>query len=58
MVNYCIDCEFREECVLENDINFCEDCKHYEKCDIVGMTCIGSKEIECNNGFEIKEEVE
>lgn len=51
---YCNSCDFYEECDLAGDINFCEDCKDCETCTIKFNSCEAGHCIECNNGFEDK----
>lgn len=54
MCDYCLNCEHREDCELADNINFCEDCKDYPHCDICYGYCEGGYAVECNNGFEPK----
>lgn len=53
-MNHCDYCELADKCELANGINFCEDCKDYHSCPICGVTCEMGHDIECNNGFEDK----
>lgn len=55
-MNYCDSCEYTHRCQLPDGINFCEDCKYYPKCTICDVYCLAGHEIECNNGFENKNE--
>lgn len=52
---HCDCCDLRETCELVDGINFCEDCKDCDSCTIKLATCEAGYEIECNNGFEIKD---
>ena len=56
-MNYCEVCEFEETCPLANAIRFCKDCADFDGCNIL-ETCKGGHYIECDNGFEEKEEVD
>lgn len=53
-MNYCDSCEYYDECELAGGINFCEDCKDCFTCDIRYSSCKAGHDIECNNGFEDK----
>lgn len=53
-MNYCESCDYANECDLADVINFCEDCKDYHDCSIRYHTCEAGHYIECNNGFEDK----
>ena len=55
-MNRCLSCEYADECPLEMIINFCEDCKDYDECTIRNFYCKNGFEIECNNGFEDKDD--
>ena len=57
MKNYCSDCEYRETCEIADITNFCEDCKDYYTCDIQAE-CGAGHSVECNNGFEDRNEYE
>ncbi|MEE0983767.1 MAG: hypothetical protein U0L38_06915, partial [Bacteroidales bacterium] len=49
---YCDNCGFRDECELADNVNFCEDCKERWTCTIRYGFCMAGHDIECNNGFE------
>lgn len=53
-MNYCESCDYANECDLADVISFCEDCKDYYDCTIRCCTCEAGHDIECNNGFEDK----
>lgn len=55
-LSYCNTCEYRDTCELVDNINFCEDCKDYGKCCIDDVFCEAGHAIECNNGFEPKDD--
>lgn len=52
LANHCSECEL--DCELRDNINFCENCINYIGCGII-VSCDAGHDIECNNGFEIKE---
>ena len=54
----CWGCEYIDNCELAEQINFCEDCKDYPNCGICDSYCQAGHEIECNNGFEPKSEID
>lgn len=54
----CWGCEYIDNCELAEQINFCEDCKDYPNCGICNGYCQAGHEIECNNGFEPKSEID
>ncbi len=56
MKDYCFGCKYREDCELADVINFCEDCIDYPHCDMCYVECKGGYAVECNNGFEPKNE--
>ena len=53
-MNYCDSCEFADKCELADGINFCADCAEYANCTICTHQCKAGHDIECNNGFEDK----
>ena len=53
-MNYCSLCEYADSCELSDGINFCEDCKDCDTCTIKFDCCKEGHYIECNNGFEDK----
>lgn len=53
-MNYCDSCEYYDDCEYSDGINFCDDCKEYAKCTISYVSCKAGHDIECNNGFEDK----
>lgn len=53
-MSYCDCCEYANECELADRINFCNDCKDCDECTIKYVTCEAGFYIECNNGFEDK----
>ena len=53
-MSYCDTCGYADDCELAYGICFCEDCKDYHDCTIRYYTCEAGHEIECNNGFEDK----
>lgn len=53
-LDYCSNCEYREDCELVDNINFCEDCKDYYSCGLCYIDCKAGHPIECNNGFELE----
>jgi hypothetical protein len=53
-VSYCDCCEYANECELADGINFCNDCKDCDECTIRTVCCEAGHDIECNNGFEDK----
>lgn len=55
-MSYCDTCEYYDECVFADGTNFCEDCKYYAECRIRTASCEAGHDIECNNGFEDKNE--
>lgn len=56
-MNYCDVCEYADKCELADIINFCEDCKDFAcGCIICFETCKAGHYIECNNGWEDKED--
>lgn len=55
MDDRCLECEYLEQCDLAGYLNFCEDCQHYEGCSINHISCRGLYDMECNNGFELRE---
>lgn len=52
----CRFCEI-EDCDDRDQVNFCEECKEYLNCDLKYVTCKAGHSIECNNGFEEKDEL-
>lgn len=54
MLNYCSSCELADTCELADQVNFCDDCKDRIGCSIKFDTCDAGHYIECNNGFEDK----
>lgn len=55
-MNRCENCEHSDKCPLAKITNFCEDCVDYEICNIKSSECCEKgHDIECNNGFEDKE---
>ena len=54
-MNHCDFCEYANTCELAGGINFCEDCKDCAECTIK-ESCEAGHYIECNNGFEDKNE--
>ena len=57
MTNHCEFCPLSKKCSLANQILFCEDCRYFDDCDILAA-CEAGEYIECNNGFEPKDEGE
>ena len=55
-MNRCDSCEFYDECEYADGINFCEDCKDHSECTLCYISCKAGFDIECNNGFEDKED--
>lgn len=55
-MNYCDCCEYADKCELADGINFCDDCKECHTCTIRFNTCEAGHDIECNNGWEDKED--
>ena len=55
---YCSQCEYRDKCELCDQINFCEDCAQYDECTVRNVYCEAGHEIECNNDFTLKSDVE
>lgn len=55
-MNYCDSCEKANGCEYADGINFCDDCKDYADCSIKFDCCEAGHYIECNNGFEDKNE--
>lgn len=55
MKDYCFGCEYLEHCETAG-ANFCANCKDYSECDICYEYCRGGYAVECNNGFEPKDE--
>ena len=53
-MNYCDTCEYYDECEYADGINFCDDCKDRFNCDLRYVHCKAGHDIECNNGFEDK----
>lgn len=53
-MSYCDCCEYANECELADGICFCNDCKDCDECTIKYVTCEAGFYIECNNGFEDK----
>lgn len=53
-MSYCDNCEYYDECELADGINFCDDCKDGDTCDLRYVFCEAGHDIECNNGFEDK----
>lgn len=53
-MNYCKLCEFYDKCELADVVNFCDDCKDSENCTLKYVFCKAGHDIECNNGFEDK----
>lgn len=53
-MNHCDYCNYADECELAYGVCFCEDCKDYPDCSIRCVTCEAGHDIECNNGFEDK----
>ena len=53
-MNYCDACEFYDECEYSDGINFCDDCKDCFNCNLKYVSCKAGHDIECNNGFEDK----
>ena len=51
---HCDTCDHYDECEYAGGINFCEDCKDYHGCTIRNCSCMAGHDIECNNGFEDK----
>lgn len=56
-MTHCDYCPYAKDCELAHEINFCEDCKDYDTCTILS-SCDGGHYVECNNGFEPKDEIE
>lgn len=54
MKDYCLNCEYRDDCELADAVNFCENCRGYPHCGICYVDCKGGYAVECNNGFESK----
>ena len=55
-MNYCDTCDYADKCELADGINFCDDCKDCHNCTIKFDTCEAGHYIECNNGWEDKED--
>lgn len=55
-MNYCDMCEYAENCEYADGINFCDDCKYSFDCPIKTVFCKAGYAIECNNGWEDKDE--
>ena len=55
-MNDCDMCEFYGNCELAGQTMFCDDCKDYHNCSIKFVTCEAGHYIECNNGWEDKED--
>lgn len=55
-MNHCYCCDFADTCEIADLVNFCEDCIDYDDCSICDTECNAGHFIECNNGFEPKEE--
>ena len=53
-MNYCDTCEYYDECEYADGINFCDDCKDRFNCNLRYEDCMAGHNIECNNGFEDK----
>ena len=56
-MNRCEDCEFNDECEYVDNYNFCDDCRGSIYCTIRSVSCKAGYDIECDNGFELEEEV-
>lgn len=56
--NRCALCEYYEECEYAEEINFCDDCKYGTHCDMRTVQCLAGNDIECNNNFEPKSEID
>lgn len=58
MKDRCYNCEHSDNCKIAYHYNFCEDCRDYWNCNIKSWSedCLKGYEIECNNGFEDKDE--
>ena len=57
-MNRCMYCEHYDDCEYAEIINFCEDCKHYPECYNCTVYCEAGLQIECNNDFELKSDLE
>ena len=57
-VTRCVLCEYYEECEYAEQINFCDDCKYGNHCDLRTVQCLAGHDIECNNTFEPKSEID
>lgn len=55
-MSYCDICEYADKCELADIVNFCDDCKDSANCTIRFETCEAGHYIECNNGWEDKED--
>lgn len=54
--NYCETCDLADKCELAYGIMFCDNCKDSCDCSIKFATCEAGHFIECNNGWEDKED--
>jgi hypothetical protein len=60
MTNNCLDCKFIKDCKIYENCNgfvdFCDGCKDENDCTIK-VYCEKGYAIQCNNGYEPKEEL-
>ena len=55
-MSYCDSCEYYDECEDAGFVLFCDDCKDCNDCNIRYISCKAGHDIECNNGFEPKDD--
>lgn len=56
--NRCSTCGYRDTCEIADNTLFCEDCAQYNICTIHNVVCEAGHEIECNNDFTVKCDIE
>ena len=54
---HCVGCKYEYDCDFAHNINFCENCKDFDRCSIRYVYCKAGHELECNNGFEEKDDL-